>query len=50
MTYTAMAGKCEAERDAAAAMLQIVQRTESMTPDEAKNVAYQGAKVERDKN
>ncbi len=45
-----MVGKSDIERKAAASMMQILERSEAMTPDQAKNVACQGAKDEKTKN
>ena len=42
LNYKAMIGKNEMGREAAASMMQILERSEAMTPDPSKNVMYQG--------
>ena len=46
-TYTAMAGKAEAERQALAAMLTIIERSAAMTAQQSKNLVYTGSDGEQ---
>ena len=49
MTYTAMAGKSDAERNAATAMLIILDRGGKMSVDESKKLMFTGTEEEKDK-
>ncbi len=48
LTYQAMVGKSDKEREAAS-MMQILETSEAMTPDQAKNVTHQGTEDEKRK-
>ena len=49
MTYNKMAGKSEAERDAAATMLTILERSDGIPTEEVRNITYQGSDAEKHK-
>ncbi len=49
LTYTAMAGKSDAERNAATAMLIILDRGGKMSLDESKNLMFTGTDEEKEK-
>ncbi len=48
MTHTATAAKGEAERQASAAMLTIIERSTTMTVEQSKNLVYTGRRWAED--
>ena len=49
LTYQAMIGKSENEREAAAAMMQVLRATETLSSDETRKIGSNGTDAEKSK-